>query len=749
MSGDPKTNNEFFNHAMGSDITASVGESYSTSVKHDSMEENMNNVVELNYDDIEVSGYYGPIDYKTGYPKNEYDEIVSYTLEVDADEVRLDLIDFIEEEHPEESHESIEEYVDKEFDNLVKKYNTKLKDNYRSWAEREAQEEYDPEEHYFSESVNIIEALNKIDSDTCNKYDLCNTYISKNLNEEKKKDFAKMIRDKVSPKKLYEYLDDDDDTSYETIRNRYYADTPTDSERFTFVKSKSVLDSDGFYTDYTWYKDNFTGNHVMVFGDNEIYLPEDEWFDAVFETEKEAQEWFDSYNGFEDELEESTVKTSKGKWVNRGKEGTHGTFATKKQADAQRKAMFANGYKENSKSSLAEAVEGVAEVNNLKDQKFEDDLKGTAPVSYADAVKRARNHKKESDAFELELQEKTAKTLDKEINNEEHKEPLDDMKIVLDESLFEERKTITIKKEVERKWYIANANDGRYISDVYGIIFDFDFDKAKSFDTRERAVSAIDSMKNSKEWKYFNPKPRFKIFHVDTDISSSEDTVNESLSEQTENIYKVTYKHSDNIYSAVMIKASSEQEAEDKFKERKPNREIAGVTRLSDGEAEDMKRRGMSLLESSSDGWSDEAEDSELFSRLEQLMYEVRNARKGVYTRCNTYEELAEYIRKLSEKMSDYADTLEDMEDEDLEESVKTNNGITEAAVKIDFYKYVPEGKAAEVYEEIKRLNKLDQLEDLVQELYPEGIDEMDLNDLLEYDTDWLFSTLGISNMFE
>lgn len=46
------------------------------------------------------------------------------------------------------------------------------------------------------------------------------------------------------------------------------------------------------------------------------------------------------------EINEDTVKTPKGKWVNRGKEGTHGTFRTKKEADAQRKAMFASGFKE-------------------------------------------------------------------------------------------------------------------------------------------------------------------------------------------------------------------------------------------------------------------------------------------------------------------------------------------------------------------------------------------------------------------
>ena len=52
-------------------------------------------------------------------------------------------------------------------------------------------------------------------------------------------------------------------------------------------------------------------------------------------------------------LEEDTVKKN-GKWVNKGKEGTHGKFATKKAADAQRKAMFANGYKEELDEALLE-----------------------------------------------------------------------------------------------------------------------------------------------------------------------------------------------------------------------------------------------------------------------------------------------------------------------------------------------------------------------------------------------------------
>lgn len=45
-------------------------------------------------------------------------------------------------------------------------------------------------------------------------------------------------------------------------------------------------------------------------------------------------------------INEDTEKIKDGKWTNKGDTGeTHGTFATKKEADAQRRAMFANGFK--------------------------------------------------------------------------------------------------------------------------------------------------------------------------------------------------------------------------------------------------------------------------------------------------------------------------------------------------------------------------------------------------------------------
>ena len=58
-----------------------------------------------------------------------------------------------------------------------------------------------------------------------------------------------------------------------------------------------------------------------------------------------------------DSLKEDTVKQGS-QWVNKGKEGTHGKFKTKKEADAQRKAMFASGYK----------AEGLTEAESLEEK---------------------------------------------------------------------------------------------------------------------------------------------------------------------------------------------------------------------------------------------------------------------------------------------------------------------------------------------------------------------------------------------
>lgn len=70
------------------------------------------------------------------------------------------------------------------------------------------------------------------------------------------------------------------------------------------VSSKSVVDSDGFMTDYTWYTDGV--QHIFMFGDSDFNEPDSDYADWVCDSEQEAQEWFDSYNGF-DEYQEDEI----------------------------------------------------------------------------------------------------------------------------------------------------------------------------------------------------------------------------------------------------------------------------------------------------------------------------------------------------------------------------------------------------------------------------------------------------------
>lgn len=60
------------------------------------------------------------------------------------------------------------------------------------------------------------------------------------------------------------------------------------------LESKSVRDFDGFITDYTLYTDG--DQYICVLGDKELYEPDVDYADAVFDTKSEAYEWFRSYD---------------------------------------------------------------------------------------------------------------------------------------------------------------------------------------------------------------------------------------------------------------------------------------------------------------------------------------------------------------------------------------------------------------------------------------------------------------------
>ena len=90
------------------------------------------------------------------------------------------------------------------------------------------------------------------------------------------------------------------DKIHDSLTENYdYKDN--DAAQWKLVKKKEVYDSDGFLTEYSWYTDG--SKHIFMFGDSDLYEPDEDYADWTADSEREAAEWFDTYTGFaEDDL---------------------------------------------------------------------------------------------------------------------------------------------------------------------------------------------------------------------------------------------------------------------------------------------------------------------------------------------------------------------------------------------------------------------------------------------------------------
>lgn len=104
-------------------------------------------------------------------------------------------------------------------------------------------------------------------------------------------------------------LNNDEDINWWDEIDNYNSEDESNG-RYDYIDSKQVYDSDGFITEYTMYYDTLDNKYVFVFGDSDLYKPEDEDFDWECETRDEAEQWFRNYNGFEDDLDECNLKES-------------------------------------------------------------------------------------------------------------------------------------------------------------------------------------------------------------------------------------------------------------------------------------------------------------------------------------------------------------------------------------------------------------------------------------------------------
>ena len=56
---------------------------------------------------------------------------------------------------------------------------------------------------------------------------------------------------------------------------------------------------------------------------------------------------------------------------------------------------------------------------------------------------------------------------------------------------------------------------------------------------------------------------------------------------------------------------------------------------------------------------------------------------------------------------------------------------------------------AVETKNKIIENNKEEEFEELIEEMYPDGLTDTELNDILWFDDDWIYNCLGIENLEE
>ena len=225
------------------------------------------------------------VDFTYTITKNEALEVIQDILLKDPSE-----------EIKEMTEDEFDKYLEDSFDELFDKYEEQVKDYFKEAAIEKAQED-----DYLFESAPTKDYFDR-------KYE--------EVEDVELKDFWDDVKEEPEIEEDYDLIDtnlemEGLDANDPEVRVTDYdwdeEDPEAASAEWEEVASKSVFDSDGFLTDYVWYTNG--DKHVFVFGDSDRYRPEDGDFDWEIdivkgkeaEGYKEAQDWFNSYKGFEDE----------------------------------------------------------------------------------------------------------------------------------------------------------------------------------------------------------------------------------------------------------------------------------------------------------------------------------------------------------------------------------------------------------------------------------------------------------------
>lgn len=116
------------------------------------------------------------------------------------------------------------------------------------------------------------------------------------------------LKNKGVSYEIYEDKTDDgctiffDETDSVYSSSDYNDDSDLEADwAWEILDTKRVLDSDGFYTDYTLYTNENEDIYICMLGNRNLYGPDIDYADYETDDENAAWEWFDNYKGFADD----------------------------------------------------------------------------------------------------------------------------------------------------------------------------------------------------------------------------------------------------------------------------------------------------------------------------------------------------------------------------------------------------------------------------------------------------------------
>ena len=410
---------------------------------------------------------------------------------------------------------------------------------------------------------------------------------------------------------------------------------------------------------------------------------------------------------------------------------------------------------------LKEAIDGVGMVNNLDSQDFDKKSVGTAPVSYADAVLRARK-RKEACKKAYEDQVKVAReALKKEVSNEEHPEPLDKIrgrregKMTLDEGLFESfddehlghgddvclkcgknpckcnrKESLSEDSRAEESQdyadRVATKLVRRYYQDGRISLEQLHKELLKVFDGDIKR--AFEFLLN------FGKKP-VKETPVSVECFDGENTGKVELKEwMPSHAVWVKKEGKWKPYSALDFDTLSDEE-------------VAAFKGLGYDDVKLLPNDGSEPDEVETLG---ECAHTELREGIEEKkVYRITYKHSpevfsSVMVKAASEDEAKQ---KLAVKMPDKDIVgVSVMSDYEVKDMINRGMSLMEAKVIDEFSSYEPWGAAVSTFDNIQNAGKMDALEHLIDDMYPDGIDRTELNDLLAFESDWVYSMLDMSN---